>query len=966
MRSLVVAIFATLGFTTGFSQVFWTETFTDQASSTTNWVHGGTNAAAANLTWTWTTDVNAGAYQPGPFSAPSAATGYFWFDSDGNAAGAHDVTLTNVAAPVNCTGKTDVRLRFNTYYRTYTGGDVAQVGVSTDGVNFTYHNVPEFDALLDENEAGVRQVYQGWIDLDIDEADNQAQVWIQFRWQGDFEYYWKVDDITLAEYTVPQSAVTFRVNSSLLTVDPAGMKIAGSFTNWADADMTNDGNGTWSYTATLVDGVEALYKFKNGPSTWESGQAECGISDGFGGYNRSYTASGDATLAAVCFNSCSPCVLPCELNPDAIICDKFDSYSTTLKLGPQATWWTTWSGTEGTTEDGIVSTEQAFSAPNSFKLVSTAAAGGPQDVVLNLGNKTTGHYALNWKIFIPTGKQGYYNIQNIVPIGAGEFNLEVFFNANGAGILRLNSVDFGPFTYTNGAWIDVQHEFDLDNNLLEINIDGNFVTKMAYPNNLGGIDFYGVNNSALFYVDNLEYVQLPAVVYNVDVCESAVDISSTLGSAAGVVNNVGPFDITTATLSPTDPTTGTECFTDPVGLARSHWFTFTGDGNTYTINTTLDCGTLTDFDTQFALYTGSCGDYTPVDCNDDISGTDYRSTLTVTTEPGVDYYLMVDSWGATLGTYCLDIQQVASVTCADGLVGANAVANDGFVCADANLADIMDVDAATYVIPNQGPVAGHLWCISSAPLDGTWPGTIDGIASTVANPAVVLVSLVNDGAAFAPGVYYLTSVVVAGGTLIDPTAAARVFNIDPANGCFFIGESHAVTLLPAIDPIVGFAVSEPATGSNINVELVLDGGIAAALGDPSLYVIAWSNGATTASLTNVPNTGYTVTVSDPTGCVEPVVIDVTVGTSDPSTVKALELSPNPTTGLLNVNLKMTQAATVQIEVVNTLGQTVETLQMGKTTGVNQSIDLSNVPSGMYTVRVRMDNETAVRRVAVQH
>jgi stage V sporulation protein SpoVS len=78
------------------------------------------------------------------------------------------------------------------------------------------------------------------------------------------------------------------------------------------------------------------------------------------------------------------------------------------------------------------------------------------------------------------------------------------------------------------------------------------------------------------------------------------------------------------------------------------------------------------------------------------------------------------------------------------------------------------------------------------------------------------------------------------------------------------------------------------------------------------------------------------------------------------------LSPNPTTGLLNVNLKMTQAADVQIEVVNTLGQTVETLQLGKTTGVNQSIDLSGVASGMYTIRVRMDNETAVRRVAVQH
>ena len=960
MRSLVVAIFATLGFTTGFSQVFWTETFSNQASSTTNWVSGGTNAGPE--VWTWSNDPLAGFVGTNipAFAAPTAADGYFYFNSDANGEFDHAVTLSNTGAPANCTGKTGVRLHFQTQYIKYTATAVAEVGVSTDGgATYTYHSL--FPTL------GISVIYQDEVVVDIPEADNAAAVVLQFRWTGNYEYHWKVDDIALEEYVAPANAITFRVNSSLITVDPAGMKIAGSFTNWADADMTNTGNGVWSYTAAITEGDAVLYKFKNGAGGWESGQAECGISDGFGGYNRSYTAAGDATLAAVCFNSCAPCQLPCELNPDAIICDKFDSYSTTLKLGPQATWWTTWSGTEGTTEDGIVSTEQAFSAPNSFKLVSTAAAGGPQDVVLNLGNKTAGHYALNWKVFVPTGKQAYYNIQNVVPIGAGEFNLEVFFNAAGAGILRLNAVDFGPFTYTNGAWVDVKHDFDLDNNLLEITIDGNFVIKMPYANNLGGIDFYGVNNSALFYVDNLEYIQLPAVVYNVDACESAIDLTASFGAAAGVVNNVGPYDITTATLSATDPTTGTDCFSDAAGLARSHWFTFTGDGNTYQINTTVDCGTLPDFDTQFALYTGSCGDFTAVDCNDDISTTDYRSTLTVATEPGVDYYLLVDAWGTGLGTYCLDIQQVASITCADGLIGANVIANDGFLCNGADLADLMEVDAASYVIPNQGPVAGHLWCISTTPLDpATWPGGIDGIASTGANPEVLLVGLVNDGSAFAPGVYYLTSLIVAGGTLIDPAVPARVFNIDPTNGCFFMGESHQITLLPAIDPIVGFAVSEPATGSNINVELVLDGGIAAALGDPSLYVINWSNGATTPSLTNVPNTGYTVTVSDPTGCVEPVVIDVTVGTSDPSTVKALQLSPNPTTGLLNVNLKMTQAADVQIEVVNTLGQTVETLQLGKTTGVNQSIDLSGVASGMYTIRVRMDNETAVRRVAVQH
>jgi hypothetical protein len=966
-KGLMIALFAAFSLTNSFAQVFWSEDFSNQASSTANWVTGGTNAGTE--VWNWSIDPLAGYVDPNipAFVAPTATTGYFFFNSDANGqAKPHDITLTNVGAPINCTGKSAITARFFTQFAKAAAGSIAELGISTNGTTFVYKTL--FAGLP------ANAVLADTIDVALPEATNQPQVWLQFRWRGNWEYHWKVDDISLSgSSALQQVPVTFRVNAALLTVDPAGMKIAGSFGNFMDESMVNQGNGVWSITKQLTEGTQYLYKFKNGPSGWESGQAACGVADGFGGFNRAITPSVATTLPAVCFNSCSGCILPCNLNPDALICDKLDTYVTTQKLGPQATHWTTWSGTEGTNEDGIVSTEQAFSAPNSLKIVSTAAAGGPQDVLLALGNRSSGRYELKWKSFVPTGKQAYYNMQAAVPliIANGDFDMQIYFDAAGAGrIFNEANIQIGTFSYPNGSWFEVKQIFDVDNDLISLYINGVFVKKFPCTKNMGGIDFYGANASNQFYTDDIEFIKLTPIVYNADVCESAIDLQLALAGASGVATTVGPYDITSATLDPVnDPTTGFDChyLLDP--LQGNHWFTFVGDGGKYNI-TSASCGTapIADNDTQFSLYSGSCGNYTAIDCNEDISNTDLGSSLTIETEVGVTYFLMVDSYNGLNGTYCLDITPIPSVDCADGVVGANVVSNDGFLCWGENLTTIMDFDASAYVLPNNGAVSGHLWCLSNAPLDpNTWPGTVTGIASSGASNTVLGVNVLNDGTLtfFQPGTKYLTSVVFGGGTLVDPAVGAFVFNIDVTDGCFYIGESHELTLVPEVDPIVAFSSITPgSTPPNVDIDLTIDGGIAAFLGDPTFYDIKWSNGATTPTLTNVPNVPYFVTISDPTGCVDPFVLG-TVGTTDPSTVKALSLTPNPTTGLLNLNMSLQKAADVQVEVYNTLGQLINTIQAGKTATLSQSIDLSNAATGVYTVRIRMDNDIAVRRIAVQ-
>ncbi|HLP95636.1 MAG TPA: T9SS type A sorting domain-containing protein [Saprospiraceae bacterium] len=988
-KSLFALLLLAFSFQVTIAQTpFWTETYSDQATAVTNWVHGGTNAGANNLTWEWTNDLDAGAWNGPTVGIPTGDTGYFWFDSDGNGAGAHDVTLTGVGNPANCTGKSDVHLRFYTYFRTFSGADVARIGISTDGTNFTYHNVPEFDNLIAETPT-VFQFYQGWIDIAIPEADNKAQVWVQFRWEGDFEYYWKVDDLEMYEFSTPVHDVTFQVNAANITVDPAGMKIAGSMTNWSDVDMTNQGGGVWSVTLALEEGAALLYKFKNGPNGWEQGQSGCGVDDGFGGYNRTHTVgTEDETLAAICFNSCDPCVLPCPQNPNKIVCDNMDQYNTTQKLAQQNvaqngaanSWWTTWSGATGTTEDGIVSTEQANSAPNSFKILTTAAAGGPQDVVLKLGNKTTGRYELKWMYYVPAGKQAYYNIQNVVPIGAGAWNLDAFFQANNAGVVRIGA---GPilaeFTYPNGEWFEVRHIIDLDNNLLTMWVDGQYVIKMAYPNNLGGIDFYGIDNNHTNYIDDVEYVQLPSITFNADFCASAVDLSLYFGQATTQTTPIQ--DNTNITTSATDPEV--TCWGEDVAgnqdvVNTSMWYTFTGDGEKYHIetvpcNATNYIGVAQDDpgDTQMLIYAGDdCDDLTEVACNDDLNFAlfqDWRSGLDLETVDGQNYYMLIDGFQfnnvVAEGEFCIEITKVPSVTCADGAVGSYEVSSN-FLCFEANLADLITIDANSFVLPNSGAINGMAWAITSAPCDpNVLPTSNDilvGSTGFLQDPFVV--GYVNGGDPFPFNVYYITPIVVGDGIDGNPaTQGANLFELDASNACFFIGQSTPIVFLPLTDDITVTAVAGPGS-----VNATPSGGIADIIGDPISYTYLWSNGATTQDLSGVAPGTYTVTVSDDCSLAGTASATVTVsGTEDPASITSFIVSPNPTSGVVTMNLALATAAEVRIEIVNTLGQTLQTINAGKMSNISQNVDLSNLSQGSYFLRVTVDGETAIRKVVLQ-
>lgn len=181
--------FAALLPAAGFGQTpFWQEDFSSQTAIAANWQLGGQNEGSE--TWKWDNHPALPMLGQVAFEASTAGNGFMVFNSDLNGPHPHAVTLTT--PPIDCSGHDQVYVAFQNQYLYYSEEDaVAEVGVSTDGVDFQFHQV-----LLSTKrfafEVPVENVF-----VPIPEAANQPAVYLQFKWIGNFEYFWKLDDLAL-------------------------------------------------------------------------------------------------------------------------------------------------------------------------------------------------------------------------------------------------------------------------------------------------------------------------------------------------------------------------------------------------------------------------------------------------------------------------------------------------------------------------------------------------------------------------------------------------------------------------------------------------------------------------------------------------------------------------------------------------------------------------------------------------
>lgn len=232
--------------------------------------------------------------------------------------------------------------------------------------------------------------------------------------------------------------------------------------------------------------------------------------------------------------------------------DDFEAY-TTGALGPQSSSWTTWSGTEGGAEDGIVSTAQASSGTKSIYFNSTAASGGPQDCVLDFGPLyNSGVFTFTADFYVNANKSAYFNFQGSQTIGS-LWALNVNMSNGTVSIDDGISADLAIGSYTPATWFTLEIEANLTLGLWRAFIDGTQIGVWENGvNTLASIDLFPLQGSQ-FYVDDVSFDQQAFALPTLNAAVSGLDMGGNIATQSVTptitVMNAGTTPVTSFSVS---------------------------------------------------------------------------------------------------------------------------------------------------------------------------------------------------------------------------------------------------------------------------------------------------------------------------------------------------------------------------------------------------------------------------------
>lgn len=210
--------------------------------------------------------------------------------------------------------------------------------------------------------------------------------------------------------------------------------------------------------------------------------------------------------------------------------DNFDSYTVGSYLGPQSLTWSTWSGTEGGAEDATISAAQSSSNPHSIYFSSTAANGGPQDVILKYGQLyNSGIFTLENKFYVNTGKKAYYNIQGALIVG-NLWALNVSLNAGSLIIDDGITSNLVSTTYPQATWFDLKIVANLTLHVWKAYVNGALVgTWTNGINTVASVDFFPTQNCQ-FYVDDVSFNHQTYTLQNLNAMVSQLNVGGNIAS----------------------------------------------------------------------------------------------------------------------------------------------------------------------------------------------------------------------------------------------------------------------------------------------------------------------------------------------------------------------------------------------------------------------------------------------------
>lgn len=178
-------------------------------------------------------------------------------------------------------------------------------------------------------------------------------------------------------------------------------------------------------------------------------------------------------------------------------------------------------------------------------------------------------------------------------------------------------------------------------------------------------------------------------------------------------------------------------------------------------------------------------------------------------------------------------------------------------------------------------------------------------------------------------------------------------------GCTGISEVITLTQNP---PLVVHTSSTPDTGqSNGTASVSVSGGV-----PPYAYEWLIDGAPTTPTITGLSQGVYYVVIEDRFNCF--AFEEVTVGglsLKKEVAVSQLTVSPNPSTGIFNINLNLAQEKWVEISVHNLMGQELQHLKSRHLGFYQTTIDLSGQAAGLYALKIKIGEAVISRKLLLQ-
>lgn len=199
--------------------------------------------------------------------------------------------------------------------------------------------------------------------------------------------------------------------------------------------------------------------------------------------------------------------------PGGIIqsCDNFESYTANKALPANSMWRALLSGS-------ALPNVQSF---NNSKVINLSYSSNfDPNVLYRMGNKNGSRFRLSWNMFINPNKEGNFSILHNMDSQVFTSNAQkneaysVDFKKTGKAYLNIaGKAKQDSFSYTLNAWNQVMQIIDIDQNRVELWMNGQFIRSWAFnlgrlsaSKNLGALNFWTQNSADYsFYVDNICY-----------------------------------------------------------------------------------------------------------------------------------------------------------------------------------------------------------------------------------------------------------------------------------------------------------------------------------------------------------------------------------------------------------------------------------------------------------------------------